>query len=224
MMTEADRRDIEALLPWYAAGTLDTQDKARVDAALAVDPALRTLLRLTRDEMSETIVSNERTRMPPPRALEALFARIDAEPARGKPLSRSLLDFGGRLADLFTPRTLGWVTTAAAVAIVAQAGMLAGTMIDHRGGAQYETASSNTGNGPAETGNFVLVGFQPEATSEMISRLLEDVGGAIVDGPRPGGLYRVRLPATRSLDGKAATAARRLEEERAVVRLVLPAS
>ena len=39
MMTknETERRDIEALLPWHAAGTLSRRDAQRVEAALQQD-------------------------------------------------------------------------------------------------------------------------------------------------------------------------------------------
>jgi len=37
---ESERYEIEALLPWYAAGTLSRHDADRVEQALAGDPEL----------------------------------------------------------------------------------------------------------------------------------------------------------------------------------------
>ena len=45
--------DIEALLPWYAAGTLDAREADQVEAAVAADTALARRLDLVREEMPE---------------------------------------------------------------------------------------------------------------------------------------------------------------------------
>jgi hypothetical protein len=41
---ESERYEIEALLPWYAAGTLSRHDADRVEQALACDPETRAAL------------------------------------------------------------------------------------------------------------------------------------------------------------------------------------
>ena len=46
--------DIEALLPWHAAGTLSRRDALRVEQALANDPELARRYALVRDELGET--------------------------------------------------------------------------------------------------------------------------------------------------------------------------
>jgi anti-sigma factor RsiW len=74
--------DIEELLPWHAAGTLSRRDAQRVEEALAKDPALARRYALVREELSETILLNETLGAPSPRAMENLFAKIDAGPPR----------------------------------------------------------------------------------------------------------------------------------------------
>ena len=61
MMTinETERRDIEALLPWHAAGTLSRRDAQRVEAAIEQDHDLARQFELVREELSETIHLNE---------------------------------------------------------------------------------------------------------------------------------------------------------------------
>src|SRR5262249_11677012 len=86
-MNEKERHEIEALLPWHAAGTLSRWDADRVDQAPAGDPELAPRHDLVRQELAETIHLNERLGAPSARAMEKLFAAIDAEEA-GAPRRR----------------------------------------------------------------------------------------------------------------------------------------
>jgi hypothetical protein len=79
---ERERHEIESLLPWHAAGTLDRRDAERVERALAEDGELAQRYALVREELAETICLNESLGAPSPRAMEKLFAAIDAEEAR----------------------------------------------------------------------------------------------------------------------------------------------
>src|SRR2546428_13835146 len=74
-----ERQDIEALLPWHAAGTLGRRDAERVEQALASDRELARQYDLVREELNETIHLNESLGAPSARAMEKLFAAIDAE-------------------------------------------------------------------------------------------------------------------------------------------------
>ena len=101
-----EREDLEALLPWHAAGTLNRRDAERVEQALAGDRELLRHFNLAREELNETIHLNETLGAPSARAMEKLFAAIDAEPARRAKVS---FDLTGRLASFiasFSPRTL----------------------------------------------------------------------------------------------------------------------
>src|SRR6185437_11494975 len=135
------RQEIEELLPWHAAGTLSRRDAQRVEDALAADPELARRYALVRDELGQTIHLNETLGAPSPRALEKLFASIDAVPARGPAAS---FNIGSRVSEFFaslSPRALAWSASAAAVAILLQAGLLVDVMLreTNRG---YETASA----------------------------------------------------------------------------------
>jgi hypothetical protein len=79
---ERERREIESLLPWYAAGTLDRRDAERLDRALAQDGELAQRYELVREELAETIRLNEMLGAPSGRAMDKLFAEIEAEEAR----------------------------------------------------------------------------------------------------------------------------------------------
>ena len=82
--------DIEELLPWHAAGTLSRRDTQRVEEALARDPELARRYALVREELGETILLNETLGAPSAHAMEKLFAKIDAEPARKPAMSLNL--------------------------------------------------------------------------------------------------------------------------------------
>jgi len=91
---ESERYEIEALLPWYAAGTLSRHDADRVEQALAGDRELARLYELVRQELVETTRANETLGAPSARAMEKLFAAINAEEARAprrrpRPISRT---------------------------------------------------------------------------------------------------------------------------------------
>ena len=221
MSTKLTAREIEELLPWYAAGTLDAAEAKAIEAALAADPELARKLDLTREEMGEAILDNEKLGSPSPRALEKLFALIDAEPARKPSFASSLFDLGGRIADWFSPRTLGWALAAAALAIAVQAGFLAETIVKPGGGF---TTASRPPESVAASGSFLLVAFQPNATAEAIARTLDAQKVTIVDGPRPGGLYRLRIGLTILPKQEVERVSAALQAETTVIRMVLPSS
>ena len=50
-----EREDLETLLPWHAAGTLNRRDAERVEMALAGDRELLRRFNLAREELNETI-------------------------------------------------------------------------------------------------------------------------------------------------------------------------
>ncbi len=180
--------DVELLLPWHAAGTLSRRDAARVEQALANDNELATRYELVREELGEAIRLNENLGAPSARAMQQLFAKIDAEPARAPKASFSL---GAWLTDFvssFQPRTLAYGATAAALAIVLQAGILAGVFVKESGPG-FTAASLTVDDDSA----FVAVRFKPEASFADISQFLTDNKAVIVGGPLSGGLFKLRL-------------------------------
>src|SRR5215469_15513743 len=123
-MLEQEPSEIETLLPWHAAGTLNARDARRVEEALARDPELARQYAVIREEYAETIGLNESLGAPSARAMQKMFAAIDAEPKQQAQGSASLSSrVLGFFADL-SPRTLAWSATLGAVALVMQAGVI----------------------------------------------------------------------------------------------------
>jgi anti-sigma factor RsiW len=211
--TEPD--DVEVLLPWHAAGTLSPSDARRVEAALARDPELARRFALVRQELGETIHLNETLGEPSTRAMEKLFAGIDAEPKRAYAASPAL---GARIAEFFgslSPRTLAWSAVAAALAIMLQAAVLTNVMLKDSGApAGYQTASAP--GTPSGDEAFTLIRFAPQATSEEINKFLEANKLSVVSGPMTGGLYKVRVAMTGLPKTDLARIVRKLQEDKAV--------
>jgi anti-sigma factor RsiW len=191
--------DIELLLPWYAAGTLDRRESQQVETALANDPELARRYEWVRAEFAQETSINEAAGEPSDQDVKSLFARIDALPVRRPRVSaRSSVNLGDRIAAFFgalSPRTLAWSAMAAALAIVLQAGVLAGIAFKERSPGGYETASApaNVAAGGAE----VLIRFQPQATAAAIATFLDANKLSIVGGPSGGELFRVRVASTK---------------------------
>lgn len=217
--TEApERREIEDLLPWHAAGTLSRRDAKRVEEALARDAELARRYELVREELSATIHLNETLGAPSARAMEKLFAKIDAEPAR-KSIAKSIasLNIGARVVEFFaslSPRTLAWSATAAALAIMLQAGLIAGVMLKEPTPGGYQTASA-PGAGTAE-GAYALIRFAPQASAADITKFLEGNKVSVVGGPSAGGLYRVRVAASGMPKDELARLVKRLQDDKVV--------
>ena len=209
-----ERREIEELLPWHAAGTLSRRDAQRVEEALARDPELARRYALVREELGETIHLNESLGAPSARAMEKLFAGIDAEPVRRQ---AAPLNFGTRIAEFFaslSPRTLAWSAGAAAVAILLQAGLLAGIMLNETKTSGYQTASAPTTD--PGVGAFTLIRFAPQASSDDITRFLEANKLSIAAGPMAGGLYKVRVAVTGIPKAELARIVKKLQEDKVV--------
>src|SRR5213078_4632259 len=131
---EPEHQEIEALLPWHAAGTLSRRDANHVEQALAGDRELARQYDLVREELVETIHRNETLGAPSARAMERLFAAIDAEEARA-PRHRRLFNLGSRISEFLStlpPRTLAW-SAAAAGAILVQAAVIAAVVVKEQG-------------------------------------------------------------------------------------------
>src|SRR3982751_2061102 len=102
--------EIEMLLPWHAAGTLNARDARRVEEALARDPDLARQFAVIREEYAETIHLNESLGAPSARAMQKLFAAIDGEPVR-KPQLASRISTG--ISQFFaglSPRTMAYAS------------------------------------------------------------------------------------------------------------------
>jgi anti-sigma factor RsiW len=218
-IVEQEPSEIELLLPWHAAGTLNPRDARKVDDALARDPELARQYAVIREEYAGTIDLNESLGAPSVRAMQKLFAAIDAEPAQ-KPSAS--LGIGMRISGFFaslSPRTLAWSAGLAAVALLVQAGFIGTVLVNDRSNT-FQTASlsmneqqSITRDLSAASTQRALVRFAPDARVSDITALLDKYQASIIDGAK-GGMFRLQF-ANASKD-EFANLLSRLQNERIV--------
>jgi anti-sigma-K factor RskA len=194
-----ERQEIEALLPWHAAGTLSRGDAERVERALSCDRELARRFDLVREELHETIHLNELLGHPSSRAADKLFAAIEAEGARA-PARRSF-DLAGRVAAFLsslTPRTLAYAAGAAALVVLVQSAVMTSVLlkspvgtsvaVKDQGVDKIELAEAPT----AGESKRILVRFAPQATSADITKFLNTHKAEMVGGPADG-YYRLAV-------------------------------
>ena len=195
-MLEQEPSEIEMLLPWHAAGTLNARDARRVDEALSRDPELAKQYAAIQEEYAGTIHLNESLGAPSARAMQKLFAAIDGEPARHGSLTLSL---STRIAGFFaslSPRTLAWSASLGALALLLQAGLIGAVLVKNQP-ASFQTASLSM-NEPVtrtlgvEAPPRALVRFTPDARVADITALLDSYQASIVDGAK-GGMFRLQF-------------------------------
>jgi hypothetical protein len=220
---DKEREDLESLLPWHAAGTLNRRDAERVEKALAKDRELLRRFNLAREELNETIHLNETLGAPSGRAMEKLFAAIEAEPARKPKIS---FDLAGRLAEFiasFSPRTLAMAGAVGALAIVLQAGVITTGLIRHEAGTEVASKPTVSGTELASAdvsdGTLAAIRFASKADMGQITAFLLANKASMIDGPtQSGGIYTIRLPET----GKAKEDHIKQMAQSTIVELVAP--
>ena len=224
-LAEQEPDEIELLLPWHATGALNARDARRVEDALARDPVLVRQYEAIRAEYAETIDLNESLGAPSTRAMQKLFAAIDAEPAATSRTSpKPSVRLGSRILGFFaslSPRTLAWSAGLGALLVLLQAGVIGAVLMKNQT-ATYQTASLSMNEepitralvrAPAPPAN-ALVRFAPDARMVDITALLDRYQASIVDGAK-GGMFRLRFSKAMSQD-ELAGVLEKLQRERIV--------
>jgi anti-sigma factor RsiW len=217
-MLDQEPSEIEMLLPWHAAGTLNPRDAKRVEEALARDPALAKQYAVIREEYAETIGLNESLGAPSARAMTKLFAAIDAEPERTPSMSRNI---SARISGFFaslSPRTLAWSASLGALALLLQAGVIGAVLVKSQHQASFQTASLSMDEpitrslGPEAP--RALVRFAPDARVADITALLDSYQAAIIDAR--GGMFRLQFGTRGMSKDEIAALMNRLKSEKIV--------
>ncbi|HEX3116597.1 MAG TPA: hypothetical protein VHQ48_14040 [Bradyrhizobium sp.] len=218
-MLEQEPGEIEMLLPFHAAGTLNARDARRVEEALARDPELAKQYAVIREEYAETIHLNESLGAPSARAMHRLFAAIDAEPARKPSASRNFsAGFAGFFARL-SPRTLAWSASLGALALLLQAGVIGAVLVKSQT-STFQTASLSmnepgTRNLGAGAPPRALVRFAPEARVADITSLLDNYQASIIDGAK-GGMFWLQFGSKPMSKDEVAGLISKLQNEKIV--------
>jgi anti-sigma factor RsiW len=186
----ADRhQEVQLLLPWYGAGTLDEAETAMVEAHLGdcaecraeleQEPALKAALASTSPDVEDSWSS-----------LRAQVLRTRPAPRRTR---RPWVAAGRRLVR---PEGLKWVVAAQFAALVVLA---VAALPDAPGApAQRQGAYRALGEAPSGRAGNVLAMFKPDASVASMRRSLDASGARLVDGPTPAGAYLLEVPGGES--------------------------
>ena len=173
------REEIEQLLPFLANGTLEGDELAQVEAAVADDPALAAELAAL-SSIRDTMQNQADDFSPGEMGLARLMKEVEAEDGRAAPAPRSNI----------------W-RIAAAVLLAVAVGQAALLATRENTGAGYELA----GNVPAA----FTIAVQPTTTEATLRAMLLDAGVEIVSGPSALGLYQLGLIEGTDRDAAQAT-------------------
>ncbi len=223
--TTANNSDRYAnLLPWYVNGTLDAATTEAIDKALETDADLRLNLERALEDQVATAELAELDTAP-----QSMSARFDAQLEReleagsleitgsGKGLLEKL---GGWLQDTLLagsrPR-LALATVAAAIIILLQSGAIVSLFVGGQS-PQFDLASDD---GDESGANIVfLVQLNENAVVSELSAYLDKQGGRILDGPLPGGMYKLGFENSKETSADSILA--ELKVHNRLFKLILP--
>jgi hypothetical protein len=211
-----ERQEIEALLPWHAAGTLSRRDADRVEQALAGDRELARRYELVREELGETIHLNETLGAPSARAMEKLFAAIEAEAPVAKKTSFNVV---GRITEFmssFSPRTMAYAASAAVLVLVVQAAVLTTVAVrDPATQARLAPTLASDENGTQRA----VVRFTANASLADVTRFLDANRAAVVAGPSRG-MYEIKLAESPMPEADFTRAIQRMKSQSRIVEFI----
>lgn len=172
--------EAEALLPWYATGRLDEEDRARVEKHLSGCAECRAQLGIERRFISEF-----RTYTP---EVESGWSRIRSRVVAGAAVpsapQRSAAQVGAELWAAFTRPVVVALATAQVAFLAVASGLLLWLS---------QPAYEALGSAPPPATANAMVMFAATATDQDIRIAMKTAGARIVDGPTSTGAYLLHL-------------------------------
>lgn len=217
-----ERDEVEMLLPWFVTGKLDAADRAKVEAFLAKEPAMRRQLDLIREEQGVSIAANEAVALP--RTL-SVASGMDYVVAHSPFLQARNAGSGviAQIRSFFSQpsaRPVRYAAIAAAAVIALQAAAIGSLW--HGAGTPSAPELASGENAVVSKGTFATVKFRDGVSFAAVQSALADLDMRIADGPQSGGLFTVRLSAgVLNADERAAKVSA-LRQRSDIIQMVLP--
>jgi hypothetical protein len=193
MSDETKREEVEKMLPFYVTGQLDHVDANQIRDYLERHPEMARQLDLVHAERDSALAANAIYANRPVRSFDRVAAMIGkpvARPARAAGRWNDWIDRVKRLFVMPSSPAFDLLGAATAIVIILQAAAIGTLVVTHYPG--IFTGASG-GNGAVDAGTTVVVRFADDATTAAIADALSGLGVRIVDGPRGGRLFTVRL-------------------------------
>ena len=121
-----------------------------------------------------------------------------------------------RLFSVPTPRAVQWAGALVAAVVLAQAAVIGGMV-----GSRPTSPGIETASGGVEAGTRVLVRFAPGVTADKLAASLRRLRVEIVRGPKPGGVFEVRLSPQKLNAAERKAALERLKAEPGLIAVVI---
>lgn len=209
--------EIEMLLPFYVTGRLDPDDAGKVDERIGQFPDIENVLSLIREERQGAVAANKAVAAVPVVDFERVARAIAANPVRTASAAEPMLDWIRRWLEVPVSRPRAWLGAATALLIVAQSAGIA-LLVATR----YPPTLTVASGGPQApgSGTTAVVRFADGATTLAVASTLAELGMTIVDGPKSGDLFRVRLGADEMTDAARSHAIDQLRSRSDVVKFV----
>ncbi len=193
------------LLPWYVNGTLDEGERAGVEDHLAACGICREEVRYW-GEAASLLREDGELAVSPEAGLERLRARLAPDRVTQRPPTRRWSRVPGRWRAVFqgSPGVVRWALAAQLVVIVVLAGLLGRPALrpaSPPGAAltapvahgAFRTLADPQPAAAANGAPKFQVMFAPQAREREIRGALISIGGRIVDGPSPSGVYTIAV-------------------------------
>ncbi len=176
--------ETERLMPWYASGQLDPDDRLQVEAHLAECEECRADLALERK------LGTEIARLPIDAGMDwETFSRgLETPPSEPEPRGKLLPLVRRAIAR---PGRTGWFLSAQAALVAAFAVLVVPVL--KPAPAPYHALGSAP---PPATGNAIVI-FRPDTSEQALRQTLNANGARLVDGPTAADAYVLHLPAER---------------------------
>jgi hypothetical protein len=198
--------EMEQLLPWLANGTLAEGEREELERHLAACPVCGGELAREQALAGALRAAGEIAPSPHPAQLARLLARLDQPAAEPAPARRR--EFTPRLRRLAagTPVPVRWALAAqlAVVVLLLATGDWrpeppAAPEAAGQAAATFHTLSDPVSPTPS-SGLRLRVVVAEETTEHELRALLHTIGGRLVDGPSPLGVYTLEVPSGPAAD------------------------
>lgn len=175
-MTRAHRQTIESL-PWYVNGTLEADERARVERHLGECLTCRAALR---EEQRTQVLVREQQDVPlsAEHGLSDLLSRIDSGKKQARP-------------TLVRPVPVYALTIGAFVIVIGSLFLLSTRILEpDQSSAAFSTLSDTADIGQPQ----IDIVFADSVDDEEIAEIVDSFGGRLIGGPTALGRYTVALP------------------------------
>lgn len=184
--SRSNDEEIEMLLPFYVTGRLNRSERGLIADHVGERPDLVRQLALIQDERVGAIAANKAIATSPRLDFRRVTAAIAARPSSLRPRPWDRIK---RWFEMPVSQSRGWAV-AATLLILLQVAAIASLVATRQSHDFFAASGTKQVAGPSTT---VLVRFAEGTTTSAIAGMLAGLGMTIVDGPKGGGVFTVRL-------------------------------